>query len=169
MDDRALRDLQVIVPNLHRRYTGVTATNRMIAPRAAALVPAAWYGPDAPGGMPRLTTGNLLRLRHRPRGNPVVWHARRNDEMLAGLALKCLGWPLRLVFTSAAQRDHSWLTRYLVARMDAVMATTEEAAARLRRPATVITHGIDTERYRPAEDRQAALAAPGIEQRHAIG
>ena len=28
-------DLQLIVPNLHRRYSGVTATNRMVAPRLA--------------------------------------------------------------------------------------------------------------------------------------
>ena len=30
-------DLQLIVPNLHRRYSGVTATNRMVAPRLAKL------------------------------------------------------------------------------------------------------------------------------------
>jgi mannosyltransferase len=29
IDAPILRDLQLIVPNLHRRYSGVTATNRM--------------------------------------------------------------------------------------------------------------------------------------------
>ena len=28
-------NLQLIVPNLHRRYSGVTATNRMVAPHLA--------------------------------------------------------------------------------------------------------------------------------------
>src|SRR5712675_1726948 len=34
--------LQLIVPNLHRRYSGVTATNRMVAPKLARLFGAAW-------------------------------------------------------------------------------------------------------------------------------
>ena len=31
-------DLQLIVPNLHRRYSGVTATNRMVAPKLAKML-----------------------------------------------------------------------------------------------------------------------------------
>ena len=41
-------DLEVIVPNLHRRYSGVTATNRMVAPKLAKLVRAAWFGSYRP-------------------------------------------------------------------------------------------------------------------------
>ena len=37
-------DLELIVPNLHRRYSGVTATNRMVAPKLAKLFRAAWLG-----------------------------------------------------------------------------------------------------------------------------
>ena len=37
-------DLDVIVPNLHWRYTGVTATNRMIAPLLAQRLNARWLG-----------------------------------------------------------------------------------------------------------------------------
>ncbi len=108
MDDQALADVSVIVPNLHWRYSGVTATNRMVAPRLARLIPTAWLGSDAPQGIARLTLRDLLRLRGAAqRGKPRSWHARRNNEMLVGLLLKKLGWPLRLVFTSAAQREHS--------------------------------------------------------------
>ena len=50
-------DLQLIAPNLHRRYSGVTATNRMVAPRLAKLFRAAWFGPDAPDGIARMGVG----------------------------------------------------------------------------------------------------------------
>ena len=41
-------NLQLIVPNLHRRYSGVTATNRMVAPKLARMFRAAWLGPMRP-------------------------------------------------------------------------------------------------------------------------
>ena len=52
-------NLQVIVPNLHRRYSGVTATKRMVEARLAKLMRAAWFGSDAADGiatLPALTT-----------------------------------------------------------------------------------------------------------------
>src|SRR4051794_6253201 len=101
-------ELQLIVPNLHRRYSGVTATNRMVAPKLGRMFRAAWLGPHAPAGMARMGAADLIRLWRR-RG-PVIWHARRNNEMIAGVLLRSFGWPLRLVFTSAAQRHHSWIT-----------------------------------------------------------
>ena len=76
-------DLEVIVPNLHRRYSGVTATNRMVAPRLAKLYRAAWFGSDAPEGIARLSAADLLKLWRRKA--PLIWHARRNNEMIAGV------------------------------------------------------------------------------------
>src|SRR3954447_15389047 len=160
-------DLEVIVPNLHRRYSGVTATNRMVAPRLAKLYRAAWFGSDAPEGIARLGGADLLRLWRRKA--PVIWHARRNNEMIAGVLLKALGWPLKLVFTSAAQRHHSWLTRWLIRRMDAIIATSGLSASYLKRQATVIPHGVDTNRYAPPADRAAAFAEAGLLGRYAIG
>ena len=94
--DQNFRDLDLVVPNLHRRYSGVTATNRMVAPRLAKLFRAAWLGSDAPEGIARMGFADLLKLWRRPR--PLIWHARRNDEMIAGVVLRFLGWPLKLVF-----------------------------------------------------------------------
>jgi mannosyltransferase len=54
MDNISADRLQLIVPNLHRRYSGVTATNRMVAPRLARLFRAGWLGPDAPDGIARI-------------------------------------------------------------------------------------------------------------------
>src|ERR1700724_1291795 len=133
-------NLQLIVPNLHRRYSGVTATNRMVAPKLAKMFRAAWLGPDAPDGIARLGVVDLLKC----------WRRR--------VLLRALGWPLKLVFTSAAQRHHSWITRWLIARMDAIIATSDASASFLKRNATVIPHGVDTDAYAPPADRAAPLA-----------
>ncbi|SIO39229.1 mannosyltransferase [Bradyrhizobium erythrophlei] len=158
---------QLIVPNLHRRYSGVTATNRMVAPKLAKMFRAAWLGPYAPHGIARIGFAELLKLwRHR---TPLIWHARRNDEMIAGLLLRTLGWPLKLVFTSAAQRHHTALTRWLIRRMDAIIATSALSAGFLKREATVVMHGVDTDRYAPPPDRAAAFAEAKLPGRYAIG
>src|SRR5438105_3122206 len=168
MDDRQLSELSVVIPNLHWRYSGVTATNRVVAPRLDGS--AGWFGSDAPAGVAQLSLGDLVRLRRTSQCRKLrVWHARRNNEMLAGLLLKSLGWPFKLVFTSAAQRRHSWITRSLLARMDAVIATSEVSAAFLQRPATVVLHGVDPQIYSPAADRAAAFAAAGLPGKYAIG
>ncbi|WP_316230531.1 glycosyltransferase family 4 protein [Bradyrhizobium sp. SZCCHNR1051] len=160
-------DLDVIVPNLHRRYSGVTATNRMVAPKLAQRVRAAWLGSYAPDGIARIGASDLFKLWGRRR--PLIWHARRNNEMIVGVIMRALGWPFKLVFTSAAQRHHSWITRWLIRRMDAIIATSDISASYLKRDATVVTHGVDTEIYTPPADRAAAFAESGLPGKHAIG
>src|ERR1700686_3743921 len=160
-------DLQLIVPNLHRRYSGVTATNRMVAPKLAKLFNAAWLGPDAPEGIARMGFSDLAKLW---RGStPLIWHARRNNEMIVGVALRALGWPLKLVFTSAAQRHHTWITRWLIRRMDAIIATNDISASFLQREATIHPHGVDTNTYAPPADRAAAFVDAKLPGRYAIG
>jgi mannosyltransferase len=165
--DISAENLQLIVPNLHRRYSGVTATNRMVAPKLARMFNAAWLGPDAPDGISRMTVAELRKFWRRR--TPLIWHARRNNEMIVGVLLKSFGWPLKLVFTSAAQRHHTWITRWLIRRMDAIIATSDISASFLKRPATVIPHGVDTDVYAPPPDRAAAFAASGLPGRYAIG
>jgi mannosyltransferase len=160
-------DLQLIVPNLHRRYSGVTATNRMVAPKLAKLFRAAWLGSDAPDGIARMGFADLLKLWRRR--TPLIWHARRNDEMIVGVLLHALGWPLKLVFTSAAQRHHTWITRWLIAQMDAVIATSDISASFLKRESVVVMHGVDTDAYAPPPDRAAAFAESRLPGRYAIG
>jgi mannosyltransferase len=162
-----LAELDLIVPNLHRRYSGVTATNRMVAPKLAQRLSAAWFGSNAPDGIERLSVAGLFKLWRRPR--PVIWHARRNNEMITGGVLRALGWPFKLVFTSAAQRHHSWTTRFLIRRMDAIIATSDVSASYLKRSATVIPHGVDTDIYAPPPDRAAAFAEARLPGRYAIG
>src|SRR4051794_38301974 len=139
----------------------------MVAPRLAKLYRAAWFGSDAPEGISRLSAADFLRLWGRK--TPLIWHARRNNEMIAGVLLRALGWPLKLVFTSAAQRHHSWITRWLIRRMDAIIATSDISASFLKVKATVIPHGVDTDIYAPPIDRVAAFAESGLPGRYAIG
>src|ERR1044072_8175875 len=180
LDTQAARELQVIVPNLHRRYSGVTATNRMVAPKLAKLFRAAWMGSDAPDGIARMDAAGLLKLWRRR--EPLIWHARRNDEMIIGLFLRALGWPLKLVFTSAAQRHHRWFTRWLMRRMETIIATSDASGAYLKANATGIPpgvdtardapsrpHGVVTDRYAPAAERAAAFGEAGLPGRYAIG
>ncbi|HEV3501283.1 MAG TPA: glycosyltransferase family 4 protein [Bradyrhizobium sp.] len=167
MENSSADNLQLIVPNLHRRYSGVTATNRMAAPKLAQLFRAAWLGPDAPDGIARMRIADLLKSWRRR--TPLIWHARRNNEMIVGVLLRWLGWPLKLVFTSAAQRHHTWITRWLIDRMDAIIATNDISASFLRREATVIPHGVDSDSYAPPANRAAAFAEAGLPGRYAIG
>ncbi|WOH85393.1 glycosyltransferase family 4 protein [Bradyrhizobium sp. BEA-2-5] len=167
MENTPAGELELIVPNLHRRYSGVTATNRMVAPKLAKMFRAAWLGSHRPDGIDAMGFADLLRLWRR--ASPLIWHARRNNEMMAGVALRALGWPLKLVFTSAAQRHHSWITRWLIRNMDAIIATSPLSASYLKRDATVVMHGVDTDRYAPPADRAAAFAESGLPGRDAIG
>lgn len=160
-------NLQLIVPNLHRRYSGVTATNRMVAPKLAKLFRSGWLGSDAPDGIARIGFADLLKCWRR--STPLIWHARRNNEMIVGVLLRSLGWPLKLIFTSAAQRHHSWITRWLIRRMDAIIATSELSKSFLKREADVVMHGVDTGTYAPPADRAAAFAEAGLPGRYAIG
>ena len=167
IDNNSAGDLQLIVPNLHRRYSGVTATNRMVSPKLAKMFRAGWLGPDAPDGIARIGVVDLVKLWRR--ATPLIWHARRNNEMIAGVLLRSLGFPLKLVFTSAAQRHHSWITRWLISRMNAIIATSALSASYLKREATVIMHGVDTGVYAPPPDRAAAFAQAALPGRYAIG
>jgi mannosyltransferase len=166
-----LEAIEVIIPNLKKRYSGGTAVNRTIAPLVAKRCKAVWLGPDRPPGIAGLGVSDLMQLRFRPpRGRPTrIWHARRNTEMLLGILLKLLGWRLKLIFNSAGQRRHSRYTQSLIARMDAVIATSEESATFLSRPATIIHHGIDLETYMPPADRAAAFAATALPGKYGIG
>jgi mannosyltransferase len=162
----------VIVANLHRRYTGVSATVRALVP---ALQAVADVGVVDTGG---LGLERALRLRDALRGGWTppsagthrVWHANRDVEMLAGLLLRAVpGQRWRLMFTSAAPHRHSAPLRWLMNRMDAVVSVSERSAAWLDWHTAVIPHGVDTDLFVPPADRAAALAEAGLPGRYALG
>jgi mannosyltransferase len=157
--------VEVIAPNFKRRYSGVTSTVLRLLPIQARLIRIAAAGPALPDDIPRIRLRDLLTMpRTGPGGGARVWHARRNVEMLGGLVLRGLpGKRLRLLFTSAAQRRHSRYTRWLIRRMDAVVATSSRSAAFLEVPHRVILHGVDTALFAPAPDRAALRREMGLD------
>lgn len=151
--------IAVLAPNLKKRLSGVTATVVRLVPVQNARFGVWATGPGLPPEVPQVPLRRAMFLS----GGPRVWHARRNTEMLLGLFLRSvLRRDLRLLFTSAAQRHHTGFTRWLISRMDAVVATSPQAASYLERPVEVIPHGVDTDAFQPAVDRARLRAELGL-------
>jgi mannosyltransferase len=156
---------EVVVTNLHRRYTGVSATVKALVPwQRQQLDVAVWdWGRLGLGG--EIGVWQLLRFgwSRPPGGQRRIWHARRDIEILCALALRSLlRQPWSVVFTSAAPKRPGWWLRQLIRRCDAVIATSPSSAAFLERCDAVIPHGVDCELFQPAQDREAALAEVGL-------
>lgn len=150
------KNIDVIAPNLNRRLSGVTSTIVRLVPIQAKKLGIVSFGVGLPDFVPRLSLKELFLLPKSNSGKSRVWHARRNVEMLLGLALKyVLRKDYKMLFTSASQRYHSWWTRFLIRRMDHVIATSNAGKAYLTVPSDVIYHGIDTDKFHPAEDKEA--------------
>jgi mannosyltransferase len=161
-------DVQVIAPNFKKRLSGVTATIVRLVPVQARSFGIKATGPGLAKHVPHIA---LWRVPFLPRARRV-WHARRNVEMLAGLALKHIcRQPLKLLFTSASQREHSGYTKWLVGQMDAVVATSAKTARYLDRPSTVILHGIDLTDFTPVTraERSALRERLGLPDGTMIG
>ena len=161
-----MRDVEVIAPNFKRRLSGVTSTIIQLVPIQNRLgQKVSTLGPGLPADLPAMRWRDLPALWKAPSGKPLrVWHARRNLEMLPGILMRdLLRMKLKLVFTSASQRQHSGWTRFLVSKMDAVIATSRKTATYLTVPNTVVMHGIDIARFSPPENKAAAKAACGLD------
>ena len=168
----AMAETEIIAPNFKRRLSGVTSTIIQLVPamRARGIAIAA-LGPGLPANMARIGFWQLAGGWRRPKNRRFrIWHARRNTEMIGGIVLRdILRMPLRLVFTSAAQRHHKPFTRFLINRMDGVIATSARSGSYLEVPHRVVMHGIALDRFQPPQDRAAQAEALGFSGRRLIG
>ena len=147
-----IEDVDVIAPNFKQRLSGVTSTIVQLVPLQAKMgVKIATLGPGLPSHLPFIRFRDLWRLWKRPNGKPVrIWHARRNVEMVGGVLLRdVLRMPLKLVFTSDAQRRHKAFTRFLIRQMNVIIACSTGGASFLEVPYTMIMHGVDTNVFSP--------------------
>ncbi|AGT10452.1 glycosyltransferase family 4 protein [Paracoccus aminophilus] len=153
--------IDVVAPNLKKRLSGVTSTVVRLVPVQKRMIGIVTTGPGLPPELPHIPLSRAATL---PRDRWRVWHARRNTEMALGLIYRrILGRKYKLLFTSAAQRQHTGFTRWLIRQQDALIATSPQAASYLERPAKVILHGVDTEIFHPTTDKTALRRELGLD------
>lgn len=165
-------DPDVIVFNLKKRFSGVSATINALVPLQMHQWRLGFCGTSLSNGLPGMTLGQAMALSRRPpSGRPFrIWHVRRDPEMMAGIfARDVLRLPIRLVFTSAAQHLHSAFPRWLISRMDAVISTTPGAAAFVPNTTAVVPHGIDLTRFSAPADKALAWKEGGLPGTMGIG
>ena len=172
---------EVIITNLKKRYTGVSGTINALLPAQAKTLKIGFVGTDLPGAQRAkqenpenfsyLTLWQAIWISRKrlPDGRCRIWHVRRDPEMLLTIFLRdVLRFPIKIVFTSAAQRRHSWFPRWMISRMDSVIATTPEAATFVKASA-IIPHGIDVEYFKPPADKLNAWKNTGLPGKYGIG
>ncbi len=154
----------LFVTNFNRNFTGVSATAANVVRQQMQNHDLRLVGVPLPDCPAPITVSQARALsRQVPDTKPfAIWHVRRNPEMRAAIiARDVLRLPIRIVFTSAAQRLHSAYPRWLISKMDAVIATTDRAAEFVPNVRAVVPHGVDTDRFQPAPERSAAWARLG--------
>ena len=158
------KDIDVIAPNLKRRYSGISSTVFRLVPIQANKISIATTGPVLPEDIPRFPLSTLPFMTRSGPSGYRVWHSRRNIEMLVGVLLKfVLRKRLKLLFTSSAQRRRGEYSRWLIRRMDAVIAASDKSKSYLEVPSTVVLLGIDTEEFSPPTDRRALREKLGLD------
>jgi len=169
-----MEEIELIVGNSNRRFSGVTASMLSTLPGIAHRIKLAVLGSHfIPDSIPTLSYREFLSTCRKPlpHGGQRVFHARRNNEMIQALIAKnFFGAKIRIVFTSTAQRNHSWLTRYLIGQMDGIVTTCQAAASYLiQKPSIVVPHGVNTETYHPAPCKVDAWESLGYPGKYGIG
>ncbi|WP_439102838.1 glycosyltransferase family 4 protein [Congregibacter sp.] len=166
-------DIQIILGNSNKRFSGVTSTMLQVLEKQQTMASTAVLGRQhLHEGTTALGFVEMLRLCRKPLpdGCYRVFHARRNDEMIQALCARALGAKVKIAFTSTAQRQHSRFSRWLMSKMDGVISTNTTAASYLSSPpAIIVPHGVDTKRYRPPPDRGEAWRALGLPGDYGIG
>lgn len=146
-------ETQVIAPSFGKRFSGINASMLAVIPEQTKLINIVAMGFHIDGkGVLKLSLRQFFR--HCWRDKWRIWHARRNIDMLVGLILRhLLKFKLILLFTSAAQRKHTWVTRFYYRRMEEIITPTAASAAFLERESTVVPHGVNIDKFYPPENR----------------
>ena len=164
-------EIEVVATNFNWRQSGGTTAVVQLVPEQAKTLNIAALGFDLPERVPRMRWRDVPKLFRRPANRSFrIYHCRRNNEMMFGILLRhVLRAPLRLIFNSAAQRRHKALTRWMLRRMDAVIATSERSGSFLEIPYTVVPHGTNFEYFHPPRGIEDDYAASGLPGKYAVG
>lgn len=169
-----LENTELILGNSNPRFSGVTSTMLQVLRYQKDMINVAVMGKHhLPDGITCVSFWDVVRYCRKtlPNSKYRVFHARRNNEVLQALALKKIfGVKIKIAFTSTAQRNHSWITRWLIRQSDAVISTGKAAASYIQGGADIIIpHGVDAELYHPAEDKAALWNELGYPGKYGIG
>ena len=165
-------DPEVIVFNLKKRFSGVSATVNALVPLQLSQWKLGYCGNTLANGVLGMSLRQAIRISKAPPAGRAfrIWHVRRDPEMMAGIwARDVLRLPIRLVFTSAAQHLHGRFPRWLISKMDAVIATTPLAARFVPNTVAVIPHGIELSRFAAPPDKLHAWSESGLPGRYGVG
>lgn len=173
---------EVIVTNMKKRYTGVSGTINALLPVQARSFSMGFVGQDLPGAQQAksevpdhfdyLTAWQAIWASRKalPDGRPRIWHVRRDPEMMLAIFLRdALRLPIKIVFTSAAKHRHSWFPRWLISKMDGVIATTPEAASFVPNTTRVVFHGASLNRFMPPPSKADEWQRTGLPGKYGIG
>ena len=156
---------EVVVTNLTRNLTGVSATAANVVRVQKGMYDLVLAGYPLPGCPMPVSRREATRLSATPAAGRscTIWHVRRNPDMRAALwARDVLRLPIKTVYTAVKRGRRSSIMRWLIGRMDAVVAVSEEAARFVPHCRAIVPHGVDLERFRPGEDRAAAWRESGF-------
>ena len=169
------KSIEVILGNSNRRFSGVTSTMLRVLEHHKGKIGISVMGKHhLPEDVPSISFWRCAKLCRSalPNGKFRVFHARRNNEVIQALILKKIfKSKIKIIFTSTAQREHTWITRWLIKRVDCLVATCSGAAAVLKRkPDKMIAHGVDINTYRlPNEGKKIAWESLGYPGKYGIG
>ena len=144
-----IKNINIITPSLGRRFSGINASMMAVIPEQAKLTNIAGLGFNLDADkIPVLKFKQFLLGCWRDKWR--VWHARRNVDIVVGIILRdVFRYKIKLLFTSASQRKHSWFTKFCYHKMDAVIATTKSGGEFLECDYDVVYHGVNTEKFQP--------------------
>lgn len=169
-----IESCELIIGNSNPRFSGVTSTMLQTLAHQKKIMNVMVLGAHhITDKTLHMTFWQAARLLRKPltNGKNRIFHARRNDEMIQALALRYLfGAKIKIAFTSTAQRHHTFFTRWLIQRMDAIISTCKAAASYLeKKPNIVIAHGVQTDIYTPTENKQAEWDSLNLPGKYGIG
>jgi mannosyltransferase len=168
-----MNDIELLVTNIKKRYTGVSGTINALLPIQSKMRRLKLIGDALPNGIASISFIDAIRISKQalPNGKQFrIWHVRRDPEMIRAIfARDVLKLPIKLVFTSAAKHQHGRFASWLISKMDAVISTTPEAASYVANTTKVVPHGVDTNRFTPPTSKKAAWASANLPGEFGIG
>lgn len=166
-------EIELIIGNSNSNFSGVTSTMLQVLSYQQKLINLRVMGKHFVSDQNLVISfwqTALMCRKPLKSGKWRMFHARRVDEMIQAVILKFVfRAKIRIIFSSAAQRKRSGLTLWLTRKMDAVIAISNSSAKYLIDPPAMLNpHGIQTNDYVPAMNKQAAWQALGFPGKYGI-